>query len=130
MQSIREILSPLLIISYVLGLRLWIIEFPISYLRWWFSISYMLLYWLIYCFLLKFTVISYTTNMSYSTAYLICFWLDILITLLSVVFGVYHNKVRKFWHKFLLYVIFIICNFIICNSDILIEKKRKLSYLK
>lgn len=106
MKSIREVLSPLLIISYMLGLRLWIIEFPISHLKWWINISYMLLFWSIYYFLLQFTVISYTTNISYSTEYLICFWLDIFITLLSVVSGVYHTKVRKFGIHF--YYIFII----------------------
>lgn len=111
MKSIREVLAPLLIISYVCGLRLWIIELPtFSRLRSWFSVSYMLLFWLIYFFFLKFTVKSYINDITVtydSTDEVIYYWLEIFMTLLSVVFGIYHNKVRKFWHIFLLHIIIV-----------------------
>ncbi|XP_029665565.1 uncharacterized protein LOC115236964, partial [Formica exsecta] len=90
-KSIQTVLTPLLIISYVSGLK--IFEFPVGHPRVWFSLSYMILFWSIYYFLNS-TVISYFINIHYTTelCYLICYWLDILLTLLSVVFGIYHDK--------------------------------------
>ncbi|XP_029159994.1 uncharacterized protein LOC114931995 [Nylanderia fulva] len=93
MKSIREVLSPLLIISYVLGLRLWIIELSIAHLRSWFGISYMLSFWLIYYIIFETKIISHINDdIHYSTEFLISFWIDIFITLLTIVFGTYYNK--------------------------------------
>ncbi|KAL6433827.1 hypothetical protein ACFW04_005809 [Cataglyphis niger] len=88
-KSIRTVLAPLLIISYVSGLR--IIEFPEGHSRVCFSILYML-FWANYFFYLRFIIISYFTNAHYTIEYRICIGLDILITLLSIVLGVYHDK--------------------------------------
>lgn len=90
-KSIRTVLTPLLIVSYVLGTR--ITEFPAGHPRVWFSLSYMLLLWSTYCFLLNSTVISYFTNIHFASEYLVCYWLDMLLTILSVGFGIYHDKV-------------------------------------
>jgi len=90
-ESIRTFLTPLFIISYVCGIR--IIEFPIGHPRVWFSLFYMLLFWSIYFFLLNSTVISFFTYKRYTDAYFLCIGTDILITLLSIGFGMYHDKV-------------------------------------
>ncbi|XP_025271363.1 uncharacterized protein LOC112639979 [Camponotus floridanus] len=89
-KSIRTVLTPLLIISYVSGLS--ITEFPVGCPRVWFSLLYMLLFWPIFLFLFKSIIISYFNNEHYNIEYHICLGLDILITLLSIVFGIYHDK--------------------------------------
>jgi len=90
-KSIRTVLTPLLIISYTSGLN--IIEFPVGYPRIWFSLLYMLLFWSIYFFLFNSTILYYFNNEHYTIIYQIGTGLDILMTLLSIVFGVYHEKV-------------------------------------
>jgi len=97
-KSIRTVLTPLLIISYVSGLS--ITEFPVGCPRVWFSFVYMLLFWLIYLFLLKSVIISYFNNEHFNADYHIYHildWIsigfDILLILLSIVSGMYYNKV-------------------------------------
>ncbi|XP_070172340.1 putative gustatory receptor 28a [Polyergus mexicanus] len=96
-KSIRTVLAPFLIISYVSGLR--IIEFPVGHPRIWFSLLYMLLFWSIYFLFLKFIITSYFNNKHYTIEYHICIGLDILVTLLSIVFGVYHDKKFRYCLK-------------------------------
>lgn len=88
-KSIQTVLTPLLIISYASGLR--IIEFPKGNPRIWIGLLYMLLFWSSYFLLLIPLIIHYDTE--YFTIMGIS--LDILIILLSIVFGVYHEKVCK-----------------------------------
>lgn len=88
--NIRIILTPLLITSFVCGLR--IIEFSTDYLNPWFSFIYMLLLWSIYYFLFSYTIISYIT---YNIIYHICLYLDFFVMLMSIAFGMYYDKVRK-----------------------------------
>jgi len=80
--------------SYVFGSR--IAGLSRNYLKLWFSILYILLVWLIYYFLLS--SISSTLRSSFkktdSTEYYMCH-VEFFITLLSIVFGVYHDKVKK-----------------------------------
>ncbi|XP_029160034.1 E3 SUMO-protein ligase RanBP2-like [Nylanderia fulva] len=86
--SIRSLLSPFLIISYVCGLR--IVEFPTGHLRFWFSLFYILLFWSTYCFLVINKGLSYVPK--YSAEYRLYVSLNIFITLLSMLLGVYHDK--------------------------------------
>jgi len=97
-KSIRTVLTPLLIINYVSGLS--IIEFPVGCPRVWFSFLYMLLFWSIYFFLLKSVIISYFNNEYFNIDYHIYHildWmsvgLDSLLILLSIVSGMYYDKV-------------------------------------
>lgn len=99
--NVRRALSPLLIISYVVGTR--IVEFPAGNPRPRLGIPYMLLLWSIYHFLLACTVISYITH--YSIEYHICFWLNSFTVLLSIILGLYHDKVGKHLHSHLLIMI-------------------------
>ncbi|XP_072767255.1 uncharacterized protein [Anoplolepis gracilipes] len=89
-KSIRTVLTPFLIISYITGLR--IIEFPVGHPRVWFSLLYMLQFWSIYFFLLKSTLSDYLTTKYYTTEYFICLGLDISIALLSIMVEIYHAK--------------------------------------
>ncbi|XP_067207716.1 uncharacterized protein [Linepithema humile] len=89
--SIQSVLSPLLIISYVCGLR--IVELHLSYSRSWLNLLYILLLWSVYFFLLSYTIIiiiSYPVH--YSTLYFICLLLNIFTTLTTVGSGVYNDK--------------------------------------
>jgi len=93
--SIRKILSPLLIISYICGSR--VVEFPAGFPRRWFGLLYMLLLWSLYNFALIYGVIPYTIH--YSVIYQICFALSMFIALLSIIFGMYHDKVKDLTWK-------------------------------
>ncbi|XP_072754253.1 uncharacterized protein [Anoplolepis gracilipes] len=86
--SIRRILSPLLIISYVCGLR--IIEFPAGVSKQWFGLLYMLLLWSLYSFVCIYEMIPYTIH--FSTLYHIWFGVNMFLTLLSIFIGIYHDK--------------------------------------
>ncbi|XP_032682004.1 uncharacterized protein LOC116849193 [Odontomachus brunneus] len=88
MNGIRVVLSPLLSISYVLGIR--IIEFPMGKPRQWCSFLYILLLWAIYHILVLYTIIHLMSGMY--IIYKFCFWLNIWIALLSAVLGIYHDK--------------------------------------
>jgi len=93
-KNIRIILTPFLIISYVLGSR--IAGLSRNYLKLWFSILYILLVWLIFYFLLS--SIPSTLRSSFIKSNYIEYYMchvEFFITLLSVVFGVYHDKVKK-----------------------------------
>jgi len=91
-RNIRTILKPFLMISYVFGLR---IDNLANRSRLWFSVLYMLLVWLAYYFFSTTALIS-----SLDKIYLIedrmCYWLEIFTTLLSIILGIYHDKVRKY----------------------------------
>jgi len=90
-KSIRTILKPFLIISYVFGSR--IASLSRNYLKLWFSLLYILLVWIIFYFLLTSTLMS-SSNKYNSVEYHLCYSLEFFITLLSVVFGVCHDKVK------------------------------------
>ena len=88
-KSIRTILTPLLIMSYVFGLRIVIS----NHSKLWFNAIYILLIWSIYCFLVS----TYHT-FNFFNKYLednICYYLEFFTTLLSIAIGVYHNKVTN-----------------------------------
>ncbi|XP_067207071.1 uncharacterized protein [Linepithema humile] len=87
-KSIRPILSPLLSISYMCGLR--IIEFPAGNPRIWFSFLYILLLWPAYCFTMINKLLSYICNDSFE--YRIYIFLNTLMTLLSMLLAIYHDK--------------------------------------
>jgi len=87
--SIRKILSPLLIISYVCGSR--VIEFPTGVPRQWFGLLYILLVWSLYNFVFINVVILHMTH--YSTLYNIWYGINMFIALLSISLGIYHDKV-------------------------------------
>ncbi|XP_011868555.1 PREDICTED: uncharacterized protein LOC105562371 [Vollenhovia emeryi] len=91
-KSIQTILSPLLIITYVLGLR--IVEFPAGRSRPWLSLLYILLLWLTYYYFLYSTATFYMNL--YSLIHHICHWLNSSIIFLSIINGIYHDK--KFRH--------------------------------
>jgi len=90
-KSVRMILTPFLIISYVFGLR--IAGLSKNYSKLWFSLLYMLFFWLIYYFLFTSKIMSsYRNN---NIKHQISYWMEFFTTLLSIVFGLYHNKVKK-----------------------------------
>ncbi|KAM0734578.1 hypothetical protein ACS0PU_011397 [Formica fusca] len=88
--NIRIVLTPLLITSFLCGLRT--IEFPTYHLRPWFSFIYMLLLWSVYYFLFSYTIVSY---IPYNSMYYICLCLDFFVVLVSIAFGMYHDKKFK-----------------------------------
>jgi len=89
--SIQKVLSPLLIISYVCGSR--IIEFPKDVPRHWFGLLYMLLLWSLYNFIFIYVVIPCTIH--YTTLSHVSFGISVFIAFLSIIIGIYHNKVRN-----------------------------------
>lgn len=89
MDDIRIALSPLFLISYIFGMRT--CEYPTSKLRMWCGFLYILLLWSMYNLLLVCTLMYYLH--SYSIEYQFCFWLNYFTVILSVVLGIYHNKV-------------------------------------
>lgn len=89
-KSIRAILKPLLVISYVFGLRIANLSKHLKL----FNILYMLLIWSLYYFAATSTLMS-NFNERHPTEDVICSWYEILSTLLIIVFGLYHEKVRK-----------------------------------
>jgi len=91
-KSIRIMLTPFLIISYVFGLR--IAYLSKNYSKLWFSLLYMLLIWLVYYFLATSQLIK-SVHKPYSIEHHIWYWLDFFTTLLSVIFNVYYDKVKK-----------------------------------
>ncbi|XP_011705522.1 PREDICTED: uncharacterized protein LOC105460721 [Wasmannia auropunctata] len=88
-KNIRTILKPFLIISYVFGLR--IADLPINRTKLWISFLYMLLIWIVY-YCLLISPLVYSVQKSYSIEYHICYYMEILISLLSIMFGVYNHK--------------------------------------
>lgn len=93
--GIRAALSPLLIISYVFGTR--IVEFPAGKPRLWLSLLYVLLLWSVYHVLLTYTAIHYVFDRP--IVYHVCFRLNISAALLSIVLGIYYDKVREYSHS-------------------------------
>jgi len=92
-KNIRIILTPFLIMSYVFGSR--IAGLSRNYLKLWFNILYILLVWLIFYFLLSsIPTLKSSFEKSNSIEYYMCH-VEFFITLLSIVFGVYHDKVKK-----------------------------------
>jgi len=90
--SIRKILSPLLIISYICGSR--VIEFSVSSVsRQWFNLLYMLLLWSLYNYAFIYIVIPFTIH--YTILYHIWFGTNMFIAFLSIIIGIYHDKVRN-----------------------------------
>lgn len=87
-QSIRTTLTPLLMISYIFGLR--IANLPIVHASLWFSLLYMLIVWVIYYFLLMSALVPFL-KFYISIGYYICYLLELFTTLLSIVFEIYHN---------------------------------------
>jgi len=92
-RSIRTILMPLLMISYIFSLRL--TNLPLRHAKLWFNLLYMLTIWIIYYFLLMSVLIPYLKFYT-STEYHICYLLELFTTLLSIVFGIYHNEVSRY----------------------------------
>ncbi|XP_011705584.1 PREDICTED: uncharacterized protein LOC105460788 [Wasmannia auropunctata] len=87
-KSIRSILSPLLLISSVCGLR--IIEFSAGYPKLWFNLLYISLLWSVYCFFAIDKAISFIPDES--ADYIIYVSLNIYTVLLSILLGIYHYK--------------------------------------
>ncbi|XP_014472029.1 PREDICTED: uncharacterized protein LOC106743051 [Dinoponera quadriceps] len=87
-KSIRVVLSPLLIISYVCGLR--IVEFPMGYPRPWLSYLYHLLLWPTYCFLMTDIWIFYIPH--HWLFYNAFVALNILMALLTLFIRLYYDK--------------------------------------
>jgi len=99
-KSIREILSPLLIICYVCGLRL--IKFPEGDSKQWFSFLYLLLLWAFYNFITIYTI-SYIAH--YTTEYHVYIGLHTFTALISIAIGVYYDKVRNITRKIFVQVL-------------------------
>lgn len=91
-KNIQAVIAPLLIISYVCGLR--IIVFSTDLPKLLFSLLYILFFWSAYIFLMISTIIP-NLIIPYINEYYICLFLNHFITLLTVVFGVYYNEVRQ-----------------------------------
>ncbi|KYM95507.1 E3 SUMO-protein ligase RanBP2 [Cyphomyrmex costatus] len=87
-KSIRTVLSPLLLISSLCGLR--IIEISAGYPKLWFSLLYIPLLWSVHCFFVINKGISYIPDES--AEYIIYVSLNIFTTLLSIFFGIYYDK--------------------------------------
>jgi len=94
-KNFRMTLKPFLVINYVFGFRIANLSMNHSKLFDWFSFLYMLLVWLAYYFIATSPLI-YSLQKSYPTEYHIIYLLEMFISLLSIVFGVYYDKVRKF----------------------------------
>lgn len=89
MKDARELLSLLLIISYICGLR--IIKFQVGDPKQWFSFVYMLLLWTFYSFIIIYTI----TYKTFFAEYYVCIGLHIFTALISIVIGIYYDKVRN-----------------------------------
>lgn len=90
-KNIRTILMPLLIVSYIFGFRIVTLS---SHAKLWFNILYMMLIWMIYYFFATCEVMSFFENLGHIEDN-ICFRLEIFLTILSIIFDVYYDKVRK-----------------------------------
>jgi len=55
----------------------------------------MLFIWLIYYFLFTSNIMSSFNKYNSTIEHNLCYWLEFFIILLSVVFGAYHNKVKR-----------------------------------
>jgi len=71
-----------------------IVEFPAGHSRPRLSFLYILLLWSIYYYFVYSTIISYMNL--YHILHHICHWLNNFTTLLSIMIGIYHDKVGKF----------------------------------
>lgn len=89
-ESIRKVLSPLLIISYVCGLR--IVEFSVDNPKQWFSLLYILLFWMLYIFFV-YKLFYYIVHGTIE--YIVCNGLHFFTSLISIAIGVYYDKVRN-----------------------------------
>ncbi|KAG5313030.1 PPIA isomerase, partial [Pseudoatta argentina] len=87
-ESIRTVLSPLLLISSLCGLR--IIKISAGYPKLWFSLLYIPLLWSIYCFFVIDKGISFIPDES--ADYIIYVSLNIFTVWLSIFLGIYYNK--------------------------------------
>ncbi|KAL6267845.1 hypothetical protein P5V15_000917 [Pogonomyrmex californicus] len=87
-KGIQMILSPLLKISYIFGLR--IANLSKHHLKLWFSFLYMVLLWIFYFFITY--PLVYFIYKSYPLEYHICYTLEKFITFLTIAFGIYHEK--------------------------------------
>ncbi|XP_011868559.1 PREDICTED: uncharacterized protein LOC105562376 [Vollenhovia emeryi] len=94
-KSIRSVLSPLLLISSVCGLR--IIEFSAGHPKLWFSLLYIPLLWSVYYFFVIAKVISYIPDDS--NTYIIYVLSNFLTVLLSIFLGIYYDKKFKYCLK-------------------------------
>lgn len=90
-ESIRKVLSPLLIISYVCGLR--IVEFSVDNPKQWFSLLYILLFWTLYIFFVIYKLFYYIVHGTIE--YIVCNGLHLFTSLISIAIGVYYDKVRN-----------------------------------
>ena len=88
-KNIRTILTPLLIMSYVFGLRI----AKSNHSRLWFSVTYILLVWSVYYFLVLYVFISFYKYLSFMEKIGHC--LETSVTILSIVFGIYYDKVTN-----------------------------------
>lgn len=90
--NIRTVLSPLFFISYVCGTR--IFELPAGAPTPWLSRLYIVLLWSVYNFLLVHTNVYHIHHNH--VVYCVCFWLNISTVLLTIVLGMYHDKVGAY----------------------------------
>jgi len=89
MTEVRMVLSPLLMMNYVLGLRM--TEFPADQSK--LCFLYMLLVWLIYCSALIYTVIP---QMLDTIEYRILMLSSIVVTLISTAVEAYQDQVGEY----------------------------------
>ncbi|XP_036140806.1 uncharacterized protein LOC114253850 [Monomorium pharaonis] len=87
-KSINMILMPLLVVSYIFGLRIVNLS---GHTKLWFNILYMLLIWSIYYFFST-SALMFFFEKFHPIEDKISFRLEIGITLLTIVFGVYYDK--------------------------------------
>ncbi|KAL6422636.1 hypothetical protein ACFW04_010696 [Cataglyphis niger] len=90
-KNVWTVLSPLLIINYIFGLK--IIELPIGHPRLWLSFLYILFSWSLYFFLIWYTTTSFTNRFSSLSS--ISQYLNYSTAMLSIVFGIYYDKKFK-----------------------------------
>lgn len=89
-RNIRAVLSPLLIINYVCGLR--VVEFPAGHPKKWLSCLYHLLLWSTYCFLMTDIMSSYVPYEWIH--YRVFIALQTLMAFISLFTRLYHDKVK------------------------------------
>ncbi|KAL6422634.1 hypothetical protein ACFW04_010694 [Cataglyphis niger] len=87
-KNVWTVLSPLLIINYVFGLK--IIELPTGHPRLWLSFLYILSSWSLYFFLIWYTTTSFTNR--FPSISHIFQYLNYSTAMLSIVFGIYYDK--------------------------------------
>lgn len=96
--DIRAVLSPLLTVSYVFGMR--IVEYPAGKPRIWCGYLYIMIVWSTYNILLACTLIYYLNSIS--SVYRFCFWLNVFTAILTTALGTYHDEVGKYLYDSLI----------------------------